>query len=731
MFGAGGGTSSYREIEETDLIVLWGSNARETHPIFFHHLLRGVRNGARLFAVDPRRTSSAEWADTWLGLDVGSDIALANAVGREIIAAGLADTEFIERATSDFEAYRAGVEPYTLEYAQRETGVPAEAIRELAHAFAKADRAMICWTLGITEHHNAVDNVLALINLALLTGHVGKYGSGLNPLRGQNNVQGGGDMGAIPDRLPGFQHVENDRLRAKFEQAWGVTIPDKRGRHLTAMCDAMACGDQRLLYVIGENPAQSEADQGRMRGMLEGLEFLVVQDLFLTKTAELADVVLPAAAAWAESEGTVTNSERRVQRVRKAKEPPGDARDDLWIITELARRMGSDWGWSGAEDAWNELRTLSPMHAGMSYARLEALDGIQWPCYDENHPGELFLHSRLWEDPVPGMRAPFVAVEHDPPVDRLDDDFPIRLTTGRRLDSYNTGVQTAGYTSPLRRGESLDISPEDAAAYGLVDGERVCVTSRRGQVEAPIRIDESLRPGLTFMTLALPGRGRHEPADDRRLGPEVGHGRVQGHGDPDREAAGGRARTRRLTVLGPSGWCSPGCSPGERRSGGSHHGRIPLTRAEVGRGHPCSCAATARSARAGPGSSGAGRAGSAPPPLDGRHSRAQGPGTCAPPGAAGARRRRPRGSRPTRGFRRRSGACSPAGCGPRGPSRIETAGERSPVGLDGFRFVPGGIVGRPELIEGNGVVGRRREDDLEERDGLLGSALRRSGPRPS
>ena len=305
------------------------------------------------------------------------------------------------------------------------------------------------------------------------------------------------------------------------------------------MCDAMACGDQRLLYVIGENPAQSEADQGRMRGMLEGLEFLVVQDLFLTKTAELADVVLPAAAAWAESEGTVTNSERRVQRVRKAKEPPGDARDDLWIIAELARRMGSDWGWSGAEDAWNELRTLSPMHAGMSYARLEELDGIQWPCYDENHPGELFLHSRLWEDPVPGMRAPFVAVEHDPPVDRLDDDFPIRLTTGRRLDSYNTGVQTAGYTSPLRRGESLDISPEDAAAYGLVEGERVCVdlAARPGRGADPDR--RVAAPRADVHDAALPGRGRHEPADDRRLGPEVGHGRVQGHRDPDREAASG------------------------------------------------------------------------------------------------------------------------------------------------------------------------------------------------
>ena len=228
---------------------------------------------------------------------------------------------------------------------------------------------------------------------------------------------------------------------------------------------------------------------------------MVVQDLFLTATAELADVVLPASAAWAEAEGTVTNSERRVQRVRKALDPPGEARDDLWIITELARRMGQEFGWQTAEDTWNEVRALSPVHAGMSYKRLEELGGLQWPCYDEDHPGELFLHSRLWEDPVPGNRVPFVAVDHDPPVDKLDDDFPIRLTTGRRLDSYNTGVQTGGYTSPLRRGESLDISPEDAERLGLTEGERVSVISRRGQVETPIRIDSSLRPGLTFMTL--------------------------------------------------------------------------------------------------------------------------------------------------------------------------------------------------------------------------------------
>jgi len=491
-------------VEETDLVVLWGSNARETHPIFFHHILRGIHNGARLYAVDPRRTSSAAWADAWLGLDVGSDIALANAIGREIIAAGLTNDEFIRRATTGFDEYRARVDPYTLEYAERETGVPAALIRELAHAYAKAPRAMICWTLGITEHHNAVDNVIALISLALLTGHVGRWGSGLNPLRGQNNVQGGGDMGALPDRLPGFQHVENDPLRARFDAAWGVAVPPQRGWNLTGMFHAMEQGELTALYVIGENPVQSEADQAKAIQALSRLEHLVVQDIFLTKTAELADVVLPAAAAWAETEGTVTNSERRVQRVRKALDPPGEARDDLAIIFDLARRLGgrpADWGEPSAEAVWNEVRRVSPVHAGMSYVRLEALGGIQWPCYDEDHPGELFLHSRLWEDPVPGTPAPFVPVDHDPPVDRLDADFPIRLTTGRRLDSYNTGVQSAGYRSPLRRGESIDLSPEDAARLNVADGERVRVVSRRGAVEVPARVDEALRPGLAFMTL--------------------------------------------------------------------------------------------------------------------------------------------------------------------------------------------------------------------------------------
>ena len=430
-----------------------------------------MRKGARLFVVDPRRTTSAQWADLWLGLDVGSDVALANAVGREIIAAGLCNESFIARSTSGFEAYREAVEPYTLDYAQEVTGIPADAIRTLAHSYARADRAQLCWTLGITEHHNAVDNVLSLINLALLTGHVGRFGSGLVPLRGQNNVQGGGDMGALPNKLPAGADVADPVQRARFERVYGSTLPSSPGKHLSQMFDAMEHGEMTSLYVIGENPAQSEADTERITRLLSGLDHVVVQDIFLTKTAEFADVVLPAAASWCETEGTVTSSERRVQRVRKALEPPEGAKDDIEIICEIARRLGFDWGHPSAEEIWDELRSLSSWHGGMSYSRLEALDGLHWPCPTEDHPGSPFLHGRLWNDPVEGPLAPFHVTQHDPPVDSLSDEFPIRLTTGRRLDSFNTGVQTGGYASPLRRGETLDIHPDDGRRFGIEEGE--------------------------------------------------------------------------------------------------------------------------------------------------------------------------------------------------------------------------------------------------------------------
>jgi predicted molibdopterin-dependent oxidoreductase YjgC len=506
VFGAGGGTSSYREVEQADVIILWGSNARETHPIFFHHVLTALHAGAKLFVVDPRRTSSARFADRWLGLHVGSDIALAHAIGREIIHAGLHHREFIESSTTGFNEYRAAVEPWTLERAEAVTGVPAAAISELAMAYATAGTAQLCWTLGITEHHNAVDNVVSLINLALLTGHVGRYGSGLSPLRGQNNVQGGGDMGALPNKLPGFQDVEDDSARAKFSAAWGVDVPARNGWHLTAMFEAMERGDLRGAYVIGENPAQSEADSAHAIDLLTSLDHLVVQDIFLTKTAELADVVLPASAAWCETDGTVTNSERRVQRVRKAISAPPGVKDDVEIIRLMAAEFGHDWNAQSAEEVWDELRSLSPLHKGMSYARLEALGGIQWPCPSEDSLEPSFLHGRLWAERLEdrGRLAPFSAVEWAGPVDELTAEFPLRLTTGRRLDSYNTGVQSGGFQSPLRRGETIDMNPDDAVNIGLEDGQYARVVSRRGAITAPVRFDETLRPGLAFMTFHFP-----------------------------------------------------------------------------------------------------------------------------------------------------------------------------------------------------------------------------------
>lgn len=512
VFGAGGGTSSYQEAEAADVIVMWGSNARNAHPIFFHHVLAAVERGARLYVVDPRRSETAQFADRWLGLHVGSDVALSNTIAREIIHAGLVHHDFVTRATTGYAEYAASVEAWTLERGEQVTGVPADAIRELAHAYATADAAQLCWTLGITEHHNGVDNVLALCNLALLTGQVGRHGAGLTPLRGQNNVQGGGDMGALPNKLPGFQDVTDPVARARFDTEWGVQVPPDDGWHLTEMFEAMERDELRALLVIGENPAQSEADVSHAIELLSSRDHLVVLDIHLTKTAQLADVVLPGSASWCESNGTVTNSERRVQRVRKAIDPPGEARDDVWILIELARRLGHEWDYHDAsgsldhERVWDELRRLSPLHAGMSWARIEALGGIQWPCPSLDRIEPPFLHGRLWADDPDdrGRPAPFSVVVDSPPVEALSEQYPLRLTTGRRLDSYNTGVQSGGYRSPNRLGETIDVSPEDASRLRIADGEVVRVSSPRGSVVAPARVDPGLRPGLVFMTFHFP-----------------------------------------------------------------------------------------------------------------------------------------------------------------------------------------------------------------------------------
>ncbi len=504
MFGAGGGTSSYQEIEEADVVLLWGSNAREAHPIFFHHLLKGLDHGTRMYCVDPRYTSSARFADVWVGINVGTDIALAGGIGREIIRAGLVNHDFVARATRGFEAYAASVDPFTPDAVATICGIPGEVVVEMAHTYATAGKAQILWTLGITEHHNAVDNVLALCNLALLTGHVGRWGSGLVPLRGQNNVQGGGDMGAIPNKFPGFVGVDDPEHRARFEAAYGQPLNPVPGWHLTLMFEAMGRGDLRALYVIGENPADSEADVAHARARLDNLDILVVQDILMTRTAEMADVVLPASVAWAESHGTVTSSERRVQRVRPALLPPGRARHDIDILCDMAGAMGAALGPRDPQAVWDELRALSPVHRGMTWDRLESSGGLQWPCPDEDHPGTPFLHGWLWAEDLEGRDpAPFSVLEHRGPIEELSEEFPLRLTTGRALDSYNTGVQSGQYASPLRF-VGLELNPKDGIALGISDGDRVRVCSPRGSVEMNARLVSGLPPGLVFTTLHHP-----------------------------------------------------------------------------------------------------------------------------------------------------------------------------------------------------------------------------------
>ena len=455
--------------------------------------------------MDPRRTPSAQWADVWMGLHVGSDIALSNTMAREIIHAGLHHKAFIENATEGFDAYRASVEPYTLERGEELTGIPAEVIREAAHTYAKSDKAMICWTLGITEHHDAVDNVLALINLSLLTGHVGRWGCGCNPLRGQNNVQGGGDMGAIPNKLAGLpgdsRRLGSRAIRetlgreaaaeSRMESHRDVARDGAEGTHL-AVCDWRESG------AVGRGRHHVEK-------ALEGLDHLVVQEIFLTRTAELAHVVLPAAATWCEGEGTVTNSERRVQRCRKATEPPeGRARRTLDHLADR-EAPGHDWGTPTAEDVWNEFRAVAPEFAGgMSYKRLDEHDGLQWPCPDESHPGSHVPARAAVGSAARRNGGAVLRREARSTVEKADAEYPLILTTGRRLEPYNTGVQTSGYDSPLHWGESLDISPEDASRLGIADCAIVRITSRRGSIEAPAHVDSSLRAGMVFMTLHFP-----------------------------------------------------------------------------------------------------------------------------------------------------------------------------------------------------------------------------------
>lgn len=457
-----------------------------------------------MIVINPRKIMQTKLAEKWLPVKIGTDIALANAMGHVIIQEGLYHHEFVENATQFFEEYKESVAEYTPERASMITGIPAEDIIEVARQYATAKTAIICWTMGLTQHHNGTDNISSIINLALLTGHVGRYGSGLNPLRGQNNVQGGGDMGCLPDRFPGGYLVTDDYHRQRIEQIWGAKVPPKPGKNQTQILKAIDEKQIRAMYIIGENPVVSDANLNHTKQLFNKLDFLVVQDIIMTQTAELADVVLPA-AGWAETMGTYTNGERRVQLTRSALRAPGEARDDCQIVQDIANRLGAGWYYRNAEEIFEEIRAVAENYRGITYQRLEEEGGIQWPCRSEDEPGKVFLHEEFWQWPLKQKRLTFRPVKHKLPIELPDQEYPFQLTTGRRLSFYNTGVQTQDYGPKVKdQDEFVEINPIDAEKLQIEDGQEVLVASRRGEVKVKAKVTERSVPGTLFISIHFP-----------------------------------------------------------------------------------------------------------------------------------------------------------------------------------------------------------------------------------
>jgi formate dehydrogenase major subunit/formate dehydrogenase alpha subunit len=500
--GRGASTNSIPEIENARVIFVIGSNTTEAHPVLALRMKKAVRNGATLIVADPRKIWLTKLAARHLQLRPGSDVWLLNAIMHTILEEGLADEDYIREHTEDFDSVREIVARYTPEEAEQVTGVAAEDIRWAARTYAAERHAAIFYTLGITEHACGVDNIWSLSNLVLMTGHLGYESTGLNALRGQNNVQGLNDAGANPMYLPGYQPLIDPALRAKFSEAWGVEVPERTGYRLDQMISGMHDGRIKAFYLIGENPAHTEPNAAHVEHGLEGLEFLVCQDIFLNDAARTyADVVLPA-SSFAEKEGTFTNTERRVSRVRRAVPLPGEAREDLDIVLQLARALGAEWPEyeRGAEDVWDEFADLAPNWSGIRYDRLEEV-GIQWPCTDRDHPGTPFLYA---ESPArPGGRGKFWPVEYQPPIEEPDSEYPFVLSTGRTLYHYNSATMTMREEGVVDKQEDpfVELSPEDAGALGVANGDWVRLVSRRGEVEARAAIGDLVLPGLVWMAL--------------------------------------------------------------------------------------------------------------------------------------------------------------------------------------------------------------------------------------
>jgi len=490
-------TNPIADIENADVILLTGSNTTENHPVLSSYVKRAVtRKGAKLIVVDPRRIKIVEFAHNWLRPNLGTDVAWINGLMQVIIAEKRYAEDYVSRRTTGFDELKKTVEKYTPDKVERITGIPAQDLIAAARLYSGAQRGSILYCMGITQHTTGTDNVKSLANLAMLCGNVGISGGGVNPLRGQNNVQGACDMGGLPDVYSGYQRVADPDARRRMCAAWGVDdLPDRPGLKVTQMVPAAHDGTLKAMYIIGENPLVSDPDLNHSQKSLSKLEFLVVQDIFLTETAQLADVVLPA-ACFAEKEGTFSNTERRVLRVRKAVEPPGQARQDWEIICDLAARMGYPRYYGNSEAIMDEVRWVTPSYAGITYARISR-EGLHWPCPNAEHPGTPVLHREQFAI----GRGVFHAIDYVPPAETTDRDYPLYLTTGRLLYQYHTGtmtMKTAGLNE-IAPECFVEISLADAETYGVPDGAVVNIASRRGSIQARVKVSPKAVAGTVFI----------------------------------------------------------------------------------------------------------------------------------------------------------------------------------------------------------------------------------------
>jgi len=496
-FGSGAMTNSISEIKDAACILVIGSNTSAGHPVIALEIKKAVRNGGRLIVANPREIELCRHADVWLRQAPGSDVALLMGMMKVIFDEGLADLSFVSECCDNFDAFKESLKNFDLDFVEKTTGVPRNTLVEAARLFATCKPATIIYAMGITQHSHGTDNVMAVANLAMLTGNMGRPSTGVNPLRGQNNVQGACDMGALPNVYTGYQRVDNPDIQKKFEIAWRSDLSPTPGLTLTEMLDAAYEGKIKAVYVMGENPILSDADANHTEKALKKLEFLIVQDIFLTETARLADVVLPA-VSFAEKDGTFTNTERRIQRVRKAIEPVGNSKPDWWIICQLARKMcDKDFDFEDPSEIMEEIARLTPSYGGVTYERLEEC-GLQWPCPTKDHPGTPILHVGRF---VCGL-GKFAPLQYKPPAELPDKEYPLVLTTGRNLYHYHTGTMTrkvAGLNTIEPEGV-IEINPADASSLKIKDGDKVKVISRRGEVAVKAKITEKSPPKVVYMT---------------------------------------------------------------------------------------------------------------------------------------------------------------------------------------------------------------------------------------